>query len=166
MAKTADNTAAEIKKWFSVIQTAKLNRNVDQMIAEMAPGLDQLAEAKVATFVYDFRKSNYSYFNSYFPIIFQTAASVIRKQGFRFMQTVTHPEDFLKCLYVTKQAVIEFSKMKDVEQLSSHFRLFFRICSQRREGVQSRSTPRSPSQIFDIIHNQYHHPPRRNRVPW
>ena len=127
MAKKADNTATEIKKWFSVLQTAKLNRNVDQMIAEMAPGLDQLAEAKVATFVYDFRKSNYSYFNSYFPIIFQTDANVIRQQGFRFMQSVTHPEDFLKCLYVTKQAVIEFSKMKDVEQLSSHLRFFFRI---------------------------------------
>ena len=117
----------ELKKWLSILKTAKLNRNVDHMIAEMSPGLNQLAEAKIATFVYDFRQSNYRYFNAYFPQIFQVDAEQIRQQGFQFMQSVTHPEDFLKCLYVTKQAVIEFSKMKDVEQLSSHFRLFFRI---------------------------------------
>ena len=117
----------EIKNWFSILRNAKLNRNVDHMIAEMSPGLNQLADAKIATFVYDFRQSNYRYFNSYFPQIFQVNEEKIRQEGFQFMQSVTHPEDFLKCLYVTKQAVIEFSRMKDVEQQSSLFRLFFRI---------------------------------------
>jgi DNA-binding CsgD family transcriptional regulator len=117
----------EIKNWFSILRNAKLNRNVDHMIAEMSPGLNQLADAKIATFVYDFRQSNYRYFNAYFPQIFQVNEEKIRQEGFQFMQSVTHPEDFLKCLYVTKQAVIEFSRMKDVEQQSSLFRLFFRI---------------------------------------
>lgn len=117
----------EIKNWLSILKNAKLNRNVDHIIAEMSPGLNQLADAKIATFVYDFRQSNYRYFNAYFPQIFQVNEKKIRKEGFQFMQTVTHPEDFLKCLYVTKQAVIEFSRMKDIEQQSSYFRLFFRI---------------------------------------
>ncbi len=129
--ETAKKTAQELKKWLSTLQTAKLNRNVDSMIAEMSPGLNKLSEAHIAAFVFDFRQSSYRYFNSYFPEIFQVDAELIKTMGFQFMQQVTHPEDFLKCLYITRQAVMEFAKMKSAEQQASHFRVFYRI---RRKG--------------------------------
>ncbi len=123
----------ELRRWLNHTRSARINRDVDELIDSLQPALDEVADAYIAAFVYDYKQANYLYFNRYFPVIFQTRPEVIRDSGFEFLREALHPEDFLSCLNITTKSVSEFLKLKENEKAEMQFRLFFR--AKRAKGT-------------------------------
>jgi len=117
----------QLKKWINSTHNSPINRSVEGFIVESGKSLDMLAEARVAAFIYDFSRGNYYYFNDYFPEVLGVEREYIHEQGIKVMQERVHPEDFMKCLDITQQAINHFSNMKEEERYSTQFRFFFRM---------------------------------------
>lgn len=117
----------QLKKWINSTHNSPINRSVEGFILESGKSLDMLAETRVAAFIYDFTRGNYYYFNDYFPQVLGVDRDYVIEQGIKVMQERVHPDDFIKCLDITQQAINHFSNMKEEERYSTQFRFFFRI---------------------------------------
>jgi DNA-binding CsgD family transcriptional regulator/PAS domain-containing protein len=156
----------QLKVWLNSTQNSPINRSVEGFIRQSGRALDLLSETGVSAFIYDFQNANYSYFNDYFAKFMGVDRAYIEQVGIRIMQERVHPEDFLKCLDITQQALREFSLMKEVEQDSTHFRFFFRVrkpsgeyCWAMQSNRHIRWSPDFPSldlayiiELFDQSH--------------
>lgn len=117
----------QLKKWLNSTQSIPINRSVSGFIVQAGHSLDLLADARIAAFIYNFTEGNYYYFNDYFVHLMNSNRDYIKSSGIRIMQERVHPEDFLKCLNITQQALREFELMKEAERDSTQFRFFFRL---------------------------------------
>jgi DNA-binding CsgD family transcriptional regulator len=117
----------QLKSWINSTQNSPINRSVEGFVLESGKSLDMLADGRVAAFIYDFTRGNYYYFNSFFPEILGFDRDYVEKVGIKVMQESVHPDDFLKCLDITQQAIAQFENMKEEERYSTQFRFFFRI---------------------------------------
>lgn len=117
----------QLKKWINSTHNSPINRSVEGFIQESGQALDLLAETRVAAFIFDFTRGNYYYFNDFFPRILGVDRDYVSKQGIKVMQERVYPEDFMKCLDITQQAINHYSNMKEEERYSTQFRFFFRM---------------------------------------
>jgi len=156
----------QLKKWLDSTQASPINKSVEGFILQSGHSLDLLSDARVASFIYNFSQGNYYYFNDYFAHIMGVSREYIKQCGIRIMQERVHPDDFLKCLSITHQALKEFDLMKEAERDSTQFRFFFRL--QQKSGEYSwvmqsnrhvKWDPSLPSldlayiiELFDQIH--------------
>jgi len=127
MKKRGKEVDQDFKDWKNKMQQVKINTHVDEYLASAAKGLDILTENKVAAFIYDYAAGNYSYMNEYFTRLMGRSREQILEEGIAMMQKIVHPEDFSKCLNLTRKAIVEFTKMKEKESESIYFRFFFRL---------------------------------------
>jgi len=124
---TEDEISRHLQEWFSATQRSPINKNVSGFLKIASPALNVLAQTRVAAFIYDYKHGNYSYFNDFFPELMNCTREHIEEVGIEVMKERVHPEDFIKCLNVTRRSLEEFSRMKEMEQLSTQLRLFFRL---------------------------------------
>ncbi len=125
----------QLKKWLDSTQSSPVNKSVEGFIIQSGQSLEFLSESRVAAFIYNFSQGNYYYFNDYFAHIMGVSREYINQAGIRIMQERVHPDDFLKCLSITHQALMEFEHMKEAERDSTQFRFFFRL--QQKSGEYS-----------------------------
>ncbi len=125
--ETEKKITHHLEEWLSVTQNTEINKNIQGFIESAKSALNILANTRVAAFIYDYERGNYAYFNSYFPELMNTTSERIEEIGIRIMQESVHPEDFIKCLSITRRSLAVFDLMKDDEKESTQLRLFFRI---------------------------------------
>ena len=117
----------QLKNWLDSTQSTPINRSVSGFIEQAGQSLDMLSDARIGAFIYNFTEGNYYYFNDYFAHLMGVTRSYIESAGIRITQEKVHPEDFLKCLNITHQALQQFGEMKDAERETTQFRFFFRL---------------------------------------
>ncbi|MEX1189253.1 MAG: LuxR C-terminal-related transcriptional regulator, partial [Bacteroidia bacterium] len=125
----------QLYKWLQSTQSSPVNRSVEGFITQSGHSLELLSDSRIAAFIYNFSEGNYYFFNNYFAELLDVSRDYIKRVGIRIMQEKVHPDDFLKCLNITHQALKEFELMKDMERESTQFRLFFRL--QKKSGEYS-----------------------------
>lgn len=117
----------QLQAWLRTTAATPINSSVEGFIKNSHEFLNLLSDTKVASFIYNYSAGNYYYFNDYFTKLIGASRDYIERVGIRIMQDKVHPEDFLKCLSITQQAIGFFSKLKDSEKDSTQFRFFFRL---------------------------------------
>ncbi len=122
-----DHVNRQFKEWIQLMQHVKINTHVGDYLASAAPNLDILTANHIAAFIFDYSSSNYSYMNEYFVKLMGKTREEILSAGVRIMQELVHPEDFLKCLNITRKIILEFGQMNDTEKETIHFRFFYRL---------------------------------------
>jgi DNA-binding CsgD family transcriptional regulator len=122
----------QLKSWIHSTQNSPINRSVEGFVKESGKSLDMLADGRIAAFIYDFSRGNYYYFNSFFPELLGYDRDYIDRVGIKVMQDSVHPDDFMKCLDITQQAISFYGNMKEEERYSTQFRFFFRIRQSKR----------------------------------
>ena len=130
--ETEEKIVNHLEEWILATNRSPINKSVGGFLRSASPALNILAKTRVAAFVYDYENGSYSYFNDYFPILLNSTRRHIEKVGIRVMEERVHPEDFIKCLNLTRRTLEEFSKMKEDEKDSTQLRLFFRV--KRKSG--------------------------------
>jgi DNA-binding CsgD family transcriptional regulator len=122
-----DHVNKEFKEWIQLMKNVKINKHVGDYLASAAPSLDILTSNHIAAFIFDYSNGNYSYMNEYFVRLMGKTREQILSVGVRIMQELVHPEDFLKCLNITRKIILEFGLMDEKEKESIHFRFFYRL---------------------------------------
>lgn len=125
--ETEDLISRHLQEWISATQNSPINKNVEGFLRIASSALDVMADTRVASFIYDYESGKYSYFNDYFPILMCCDRQHISEVGIRVMQERVHPEDFIKCLNITRNSLAEFANMKEMERDSTQLRLFYRL---------------------------------------
>jgi predicted N-acyltransferase len=103
--ETEEKISNHLEEWLQATQRSPINKSVGGFLRSAAPALNILAKTRVAAFIYDYENGGYSYFNDYFPILLNSTRKHIEKVGIRVMQERVHPEDFIKCLNLTRRTL-------------------------------------------------------------
>jgi DNA-binding CsgD family transcriptional regulator len=116
-----------LKVWLLATQHAPINKDINSLIKQMAPGLNLLSDTQIAAFIYNYEKGGYDYLNEHFVKVMNEEREAIIEKGIKIMQEKVHKDDFPKCLNITQKAFSEYLKMKPKEKETVHFRFFFRM---------------------------------------
>ncbi len=122
-----DHVNKKFNEWIQLMKNVTINKNVGDYLEAAAPSLDILTSNHIAAFIFDYSTGNYSYMNEYFVKLMGKTREQILSLGVRIMQELVHPDDFLKCLNITKKTIEEFGRMSEKEKETIHLRFFYRL---------------------------------------